>query len=111
MPQALQDEMKARRNKSEQLCEVGQQLISDKHPCSAEIQSRIDSLQEQWNMLQELAALRRKQLEDAAEAYQVGTISHIVLGIVCQSEGSQAEIKSTENQLFNKQLLCFKLYQ
>jgi len=64
--------MKARRNKSEQLCEVGRQLINDKHPCSPEIQSRIDSLQEQWNMLQELAALRRKQLEDAAEAYQVG---------------------------------------
>jgi spectrin beta len=72
MLQALQDEMKARRNKSEQLCEVGRQLISDKHPSSPEIQSRIDSLQEQWNTLQELAALRRKQLEDAAEAYQVG---------------------------------------
>jgi spectrin beta len=63
--------MKARRNKSEQLCEVGRQLILDKHPSSAEIESRIDSLQEEWNILQELVALRRKQLEDAAEAYQV----------------------------------------
>lgn len=71
MLQALQDEMKARRNKSEQLCEVGRQLMIDKHPSSPEIESRIDSLQEQWNTLQELAALRRKQLEDAAEAYQV----------------------------------------
>ena len=71
MLQALEDEMKARRNKSERLCEVGRQLIIDKHPSSPEIQSRIDSLQEQWNTLQELTALHRKQLEDAAEAYQV----------------------------------------
>ena len=75
MLQALEDEMKARRNKSEQLCEVGRHLITDKHPSSPEIESRIDSLQEQWNTLQELAALRRKHLEDAAEAYQVHVIS------------------------------------
>jgi Spectrin repeat. len=75
MSQALQDEMKARRNKSEQLCEVGRQLIVDKHPSSPEIESCIDNLQEQWNTLQELAALRRKQLEDAAEAYQVCVMS------------------------------------
>jgi hypothetical protein len=76
MLQALQDEMKARQNKAEQLCEVGRQLISDKHPSSAEIQSRINSLQEQWNTLLELVALRRKQLEDAAEAYQVGGLHY-----------------------------------
>jgi spectrin beta len=75
MLQALQDEMKARRNKSKQLCEVGRQLITDKHPSSPEIETRIDSLQEQWNILEELAALRRKQLEDAAEAYQVHVMS------------------------------------
>jgi hypothetical protein len=71
MLQALQDEMKERRNKSGQLCEVGHQLIIDKHPSSPEIESCIDSLQEQWSTLQKLAALRRKQLEDAAELYQV----------------------------------------
>jgi len=71
MLQALEDEMRARRNNSEQLCEVGHQLIIDKHPSSTEIQSCIDSLQEQWNTMRELAALRRKQLEDAAEVYQV----------------------------------------
>jgi len=82
MLQALEDEMKARRNKSEQLCEVGRQLITDKHPSSPEIQSRIDSLQEQWNTLQELAALRRKQLEDAAEAYQVCVILTMLLDVL-----------------------------
>ena len=75
MLQALQDEMKTRHNKTEQLFEVGLQLITDKHPSSPEIESRIDSLQEQWNTLQELAALRRKQLEDAAETYQVRVMS------------------------------------
>jgi spectrin beta len=75
MLQAVQDEMKARCNKSEQLCELGCQLIIDKHPSAPEIESRIDSLQEQWNTLLELAALCRKQLEDAAEAYQVRVMS------------------------------------
>ena len=75
MLQALKDEMRARRNKSEQLCEVGHLLIIDKHPSSPEIQSCIDSLQEQWNKMRELAALRSKQLEDAAEVYQVCEMS------------------------------------
>ena len=75
MLQALEDEMRARRNNSEQLCEVGHQLIIDKHPSSTEIQSCIDSLQEQWNKMRELAALRSKQLEDAAEVYQVCEMS------------------------------------
>ena len=75
MLQALQDEMKARHNKSEQQCEVGRQLIVDKYPSTPQIESCIHSLQEQWNTLQELAALRRKQLEDAAEVYQVRVMS------------------------------------
>ncbi|XP_046434088.1 spectrin beta chain, non-erythrocytic 1 isoform X2 [Neodiprion fabricii] len=69
----LQDEMKARRPKSEQLCSAGRKLISDSHPLSLEIQNRIDSLQEHWKVLEELAALRKKQLDGAAEAYQFYT--------------------------------------
>ncbi|XP_076644007.1 spectrin beta chain, non-erythrocytic 5 kst isoform X2 [Halictus rubicundus] len=67
---ALQDEMKVRRPKSEQLCEAGRKLIADSHPSALEIQNRIDSLQEHWKVLEELAALRKKQLDDAAEAFQ-----------------------------------------
>ncbi|XP_043282558.1 spectrin beta chain, non-erythrocytic 5 isoform X2 [Venturia canescens] len=70
---ALQDEMKVRRPKSEQLCSAGRKLISDGHPSALEIQNRIDSLQEHWRVLEELAALRKKQLEDAAEAFQYYT--------------------------------------
>ncbi|KAK2588759.1 hypothetical protein KPH14_001641 [Odynerus spinipes] len=66
----LQDEMKVRRPKSEQLCEAGRRLIADNHPSSLEIQNRIDSLQEHWKVLEELAGLRKKQLDDAAEAFQ-----------------------------------------
>ncbi|KAL0275436.1 UNVERIFIED_CONTAM: hypothetical protein PYX00_003283 [Menopon gallinae] len=69
----LQDEMKVRRIKSDQLCEAGQQLIADKHPRSKEISSRIESLQKEWKLLHERADLRKKQLEDAAEAYQFYT--------------------------------------
>ncbi|XP_076761659.1 spectrin beta chain, non-erythrocytic 5 kst isoform X2 [Xylocopa sonorina] len=67
---ALQDEMKVRRPKSEQLCDAGRKLIADGHPSALEIQNRIDSLQEHWKVLEELAALRKKQLDDAAEAFQ-----------------------------------------
>ncbi|XP_052120778.1 spectrin beta chain, non-erythrocytic 1 isoform X4 [Frankliniella occidentalis] len=69
----LQDEMSMRRPKSEQVCEAGRALITDKHPKSHEINTRISGLQEQWSTLNELVALRRKQLEDAAEAYQFYT--------------------------------------
>lgn len=73
--QALQDEMKARRPKSDQLCEAGRHLIADKHPEGAVINTRIVSLMEHWATLQELAAVRKKQLEDAAEAYQVRLVA------------------------------------
>ncbi|XP_043484059.1 spectrin alpha chain [Leptopilina heterotoma] len=66
----LQDEMKVRRPKSEQLVNVGKKLINDNHSSSIEIQNRIDSLQEHWKVLEELAALRKKQLDEAAEAFQ-----------------------------------------
>ncbi|XP_063234159.1 spectrin alpha chain, non-erythrocytic 1 isoform X2 [Bacillus rossius redtenbacheri] len=70
---ALQDEMKVRRPKSDQLCDAGRALIRDKHPRLGEMQARIDGLLEHWRTLEQLAALRKKQLEDAAEAYQFYT--------------------------------------
>ncbi|XP_071454610.1 spectrin beta chain, non-erythrocytic 5 isoform X3 [Hetaerina americana] len=70
---ALLDEMKSRRQKCERVCESGQQLIKEGHPRSAEIGARIDSLRAHWKRLEELALLRKKQLEDAAEAYQFYT--------------------------------------
>ncbi|XP_065360785.1 spectrin beta chain, non-erythrocytic 5 isoform X2 [Calliphora vicina] len=70
---ALEDEIKSRKSKSQQMSDAGKRLIADKHPRSSEIKSRIDSLDDHWKALEELVEMRRRQLEDAAEAYQFYT--------------------------------------
>ncbi|XP_055911888.1 spectrin beta chain, non-erythrocytic 5 isoform X2 [Eupeodes corollae] len=70
---ALEDEIKSRKPKSMQMGDAGKKLITDKHPRSSEIKLRINSLEEHWKALEDLVELRRKQLEDAAEAYQFYT--------------------------------------
>lgn len=67
---ALEDEMKVRKPKSLQIKEAGKKLITDKHPRRADVQAKIDSLQEHWKALEELVEVRKRQLDDAAEAYQ-----------------------------------------
>lgn len=69
----LEDEMKVRKPKSVQLKDIGRKLIHDKHPRASEVQSRIESLQEHWKALDDLVELRKRQLDDAAEAYQFYT--------------------------------------
>lgn len=70
---ALEDEIKSRKPKSSQMSDAGKRLISEQHPRASEIKSRIDSLAEHWQALESLVELRRRQLEDAAEAYQFYT--------------------------------------
>lgn len=70
---ALEDEIKVRKPKSLQMVEVGQKLTSENHLRQTEIKTRVESLQEHWKSLEELVDLRRRQLEDAAEAYQFYT--------------------------------------
>lgn len=53
--------------------EAGKKLVADKHLRSTEIKARIESLQEHWKALEDLVELRRRQLDDAAEAYQFYT--------------------------------------
>lgn len=60
--------MKVHRQKSDQICKSGS-CINTSEP--SEVQSRIDSLQSNWNSLNNLSQLRTKHLQDAAEAYQV----------------------------------------
>lgn len=69
---ALEDEMKVRKPKSTQITDGGKKLISENHPRSTEVQARLETLQEHWKALEDLVELRKRQLEDAAEAYQVG---------------------------------------
>lgn len=68
---ALEDEAKTRRPKSEQLSQAGRRLVNEQHPSAPEIENRLESLQEHWRVLEELLALRKKQLEEAGEALQV----------------------------------------
>lgn len=70
---ALEDEIKVRKPKSMQMIEAGQRLISENHLRQSEIKTRVESLQDHWKSLEELVDLRRRQLEDAAEAYQFYT--------------------------------------
>lgn len=50
---------------------VSSSLIESKHPKSGEIERRLASLAQQWEILRQLADDREKQLADAAEAHQV----------------------------------------
>lgn len=70
---ALEDEIKVRKPKSTQMLDAAKKLIAEKHQRSSDIKSRIESLAEHWKALEELVELRRRQLEDAAEAYQFYT--------------------------------------
>lgn len=70
---ALQDEIKVRKPKSLQMIDAGQKLINEKHARQSEIKIRVESLQDHWTSLESLVELRRRQLEDAAEAYQFYT--------------------------------------
>lgn len=70
---ALEDEIKVREPKSTQMIDAGRKLISENHLRQAEIKNRVESLQEHWKSLQELVDFRRRQLEDASEAYQFYT--------------------------------------
>lgn len=60
--------MKVHRQKSDQICKSGLNINSSE---PSDVQSRVDSLQSNWNSLNSLSQLRTKQLQDAAEAYQV----------------------------------------
>ncbi|XP_057323872.1 spectrin beta chain, non-erythrocytic 1 isoform X4 [Microplitis mediator] len=70
---SLIDEIKVRKPKSDQLCNAGIKLINDNHSSSIEINNRIESLKEHWKVLDELQGLRKKKLDDAAEAFQYYT--------------------------------------
>lgn len=69
--QALEAEMQGRWRRCEQICAVGQDLVNQGHTARSEIGSRIKSLMDKWNQLQEAAGHRKTRLEDAVEAQQV----------------------------------------
>lgn len=56
-----------------QMMEAGRKLMTENQLRQNEIKNRVESLQEHWKSLEELVDLRRKNLEDASEAYQFYT--------------------------------------
>ena len=63
--------MQGRWRRCETICAVGQDLVNQGHSSRAEIGSRIKSLMDKWNKLQDAAGSRKTRLEDAIEAQQV----------------------------------------
>ena len=66
----LEDEIKAHKTRFNKIIEKGESLISTRHQQASDVKVRLDDLQKNWHHLHELAALKRKQLEDATEAFQ-----------------------------------------
>ncbi|XP_035225862.1 spectrin beta chain, non-erythrocytic 1-like isoform X1 [Stegodyphus dumicola] len=67
---ALEVEINARWPQITKVIEAGNVLKAQKHPESADVSARIDSLKKNWDKLHELWAMKCKQLEDACAAYQ-----------------------------------------
>lgn len=57
---------------------VGDQLVQQQHFGAERIQERLQDTLANWNHLLDLAALRRKRLEEAVDFHQV--ISAFILG-------------------------------
>ena len=69
--QAMEDEMTARHTHLQSVLQVGNDLISAGNFGADKIQERIDEINEQWESLIDLAAFRKKRLNEAVDFYQV----------------------------------------
>lgn len=70
--QAMEDEMTARHTHLESVLQIGNDLISAGNFGADKIQQRIDEINQQWDSLMDLAAFRKKRLNEAVDFYQVG---------------------------------------
>ena len=71
----MEDEMTARHTHLQSVLQVGNDLISAGNFGAEKIQGRIDEINEQWESLIDLAAFRKKRLNEAVDFYQVGTMA------------------------------------
>ncbi len=74
--QALEDELSGRHAELMENCQVGEDLIKENHFGSPQIRERIDHVKDSWDRLQELAAARKKRLQEALDMYQVRLIDY-----------------------------------
>nr|XP_040041382.1 spectrin beta chain, non-erythrocytic 1-like isoform X1 [Gasterosteus aculeatus aculeatus] len=67
---ALEDEMSGRAGHLKHTIVEGRAMVQTDHFAATKIQERIDDLQAQWAALEQLAAVRRKRLEEALALHQ-----------------------------------------
>ena len=71
MLQAMEDEMTARHTHLQSVLQIGNDLINAGNFGADKIQDRIDEINQQWETLIDLAAYRKKRLNEAVDFYQV----------------------------------------
>ena len=67
----MEDEMTARHTHLQTVLQVGDDLITAGNFGADKIQERIDEINQQWESLIDLAAFRKKRLNEAVDYYQV----------------------------------------
>ncbi|XP_040070142.1 spectrin beta chain, non-erythrocytic 1 [Ixodes scapularis] len=67
---ALEAEIRGHEGRIQKLVQAGDALIQQRHSQSPDVEQRLEALHARWAELAELAAGKRKRLEDAYEAFQ-----------------------------------------
>ncbi|KAJ8289137.1 hypothetical protein COCON_G00017960 [Conger conger] len=67
---AFEDELAARRAHLQQVMDEGENMVTDKHFGSAKVRGRMEDIQRQWQQLEELAAFRKRNLQDTQKFFQ-----------------------------------------
>ena len=63
--------MQAHSKHCDEVCLIGEQLVSNDHHSKRDVTQRISTLRDKLKKLFNLAAIRRTRLEDAVESHQV----------------------------------------
>lgn len=71
MEQALENEITSHEPQLMSVVSVGDELVRQQHFGADRIQERLQDTLGMWNHLLDLAALRRKRLEEAVDFHQV----------------------------------------
>ncbi|XP_038665952.1 spectrin beta chain, non-erythrocytic 1 isoform X1 [Scyliorhinus canicula] len=67
---AFEDEMSGRRGPLQQTIKEGEAMVAEEHFGSEKIKERIKDIKEQWAHLEQLSAVQKKRLEEAANVHQ-----------------------------------------
>jgi len=81
--QANEDELNARYSHLPTVLQVGHDLIKADNYGSEKIRNRIDSIEEQWKNLLELASFRHTRLMEAADVYHLSVLPVCYLCHMC----------------------------